>query len=467
MSKRVLLISYHFAPQNVIGAVRPTKLAKYLTRMGYEVTVLCGKGLGCLRDPLLARDLTELTDVRVVRERSFLRWWKERGEPTETERSLTDRATLPERALSDEAMRKSAAEAREKNEAAARDSRKAANVRASILSSMKHSLINTLYLWLYDRADRAFAREAFRTLYAMNRHFDVVLSTYGPLSSHTVARKAKRWRIADRWIADFRDEATVPFPWQKGWLRRYVRGVRRSADAITSISEGCLTVMGLRPFGKVIHNGFDAEDMAGLPTPPKRRDKLTFIHCGQMYGAQRDLTPFFRTLGDLARQGAVDPRRIELAYAGRDTGGFARQATEAGLGSCLRDYGALRRDETLLLQQSAHVLLLAAWNDQARQGNLPGKFLEHLMLGMPVICCVRGNLPDSEIARIIRKTNVGVCYEQTNAEADGEALKAYLLALYGAFERKEPMPFAPMLEEVAAFDYEGVAQAFAQTIESV
>ena len=42
MGKRILIISYFFAPQNAMGAVRPTKLAKYLSRMGHEVTVLCG-----------------------------------------------------------------------------------------------------------------------------------------------------------------------------------------------------------------------------------------------------------------------------------------------------------------------------------------------------------------------------------------------------------------------------------------
>ena len=39
MGKRILIISYFFAPQNAMGAVRPTKLAKYLSRMGHEVTV--------------------------------------------------------------------------------------------------------------------------------------------------------------------------------------------------------------------------------------------------------------------------------------------------------------------------------------------------------------------------------------------------------------------------------------------
>ena len=64
MGKRILIISYFFAPQNAMGAVRPTKLAKYLSRMGHEVTVLCGPGMNDRRDPTLARDLGyELDDV--------------------------------------------------------------------------------------------------------------------------------------------------------------------------------------------------------------------------------------------------------------------------------------------------------------------------------------------------------------------------------------------------------------------
>ena len=73
--KRILIISYYFAPQNVIGAVRPTKLAKYLTRMGHEVTVISGGGLDGKTDPTLERDLQELKDVRLCKEWSPLRNW--------------------------------------------------------------------------------------------------------------------------------------------------------------------------------------------------------------------------------------------------------------------------------------------------------------------------------------------------------------------------------------------------------
>ena len=39
MSKRVLIVSELFEPMNSIGAVRPSKLAKYLTKNGIKVTV--------------------------------------------------------------------------------------------------------------------------------------------------------------------------------------------------------------------------------------------------------------------------------------------------------------------------------------------------------------------------------------------------------------------------------------------
>ena len=73
MGKRILIISYFFAPQNAMGAVRPTKLAKYLSRMGHEVTVLCGPGMNDRRDPTLARDLAALREVHVIREWNPLR----------------------------------------------------------------------------------------------------------------------------------------------------------------------------------------------------------------------------------------------------------------------------------------------------------------------------------------------------------------------------------------------------------
>ncbi len=43
---RILLISYHFAPYNTMGAVRTSKTAKYLMRAGHSVHVVSARSQG-------------------------------------------------------------------------------------------------------------------------------------------------------------------------------------------------------------------------------------------------------------------------------------------------------------------------------------------------------------------------------------------------------------------------------------
>ena len=427
MSKRILLISHCFAPQNKIGAVRPTKLAKYLLRMGYQVTVLCGKDYTAVQDPLLARDLEQMQDVHRVVEKSLLRRWKEKKQPS----AVT--AGKPAQGKEKPVKRK--------------------------------ALLNTLYLLLANRADSAFARACIKEVKRMGEQYDIVLSSYGPLSVHKIACKVKRLGYAEKWIADFRDETNMPFAFQGPRVKRYNRMVTRYADRITCVSAGYLRVMGMEDTGRVLYNGFDREDLQGISFPAKRKDKLSFVHFGQMYGMQRDLSPFFTALSELITEGAIEKADVALVYAGRDTRGFVMQATNAGLAECLEGHPFMPRDESIRLQKAAHVLLLPAWNLQDRQGNIPGKLLEYMMLEMPVVCCVSGNVPDSEIAGIIRKTNIGVCYEQANHMEDAKRLKAYLREVIKAYRGNMPLPFTPNRAAVDGFTSKGMAGAMANIIE--
>ena len=247
MAQRVLLISYYFAPQNAIGAVRPTKLAKYLTRMGYEVTVLCAKPFSRKRDPVLQNDVAGVHAVRVVRERSLLRWWKERDQSDLPAAALTERAHLPSEGMSDAAMQTARADA---------PAPVPRPTPAGAPASRGHRVLDALYLWLTFTADAAFARACLRELDAMGEQFDVVLSTYGPHSVHTVARKAKAAGVAARWIADFRDEIRVPFRFLEGYRQLYTAQVRRHADVITSVSGGFLGMILMGCFWIFVRFGF-------------------------------------------------------------------------------------------------------------------------------------------------------------------------------------------------------------------
>ena len=428
--KKILIVSYLFAPQNVIGAIRATKLAKYLSRMGHEVTVVCGEGVTSLCDPMLERDLAELTDVHIIREWNPVRDRKQKAETEVAPSAGNSVAPRPSKA------------------------------------SLKGRILDQIYLLLRFLADVSFARLGIRGIRQMNREFDVVLTSYGPWSSHWIGKAVKKQGLASRWIADFRDVVAPPFFRGEGWVRNYLRNVKNNADQITGVSAGYLDMMGLVSIGTVITNGFDREDLQGMePAQPIKdavgeKHSLCFVYCGQMYGAQRDLRPFFRAVSELAQEGCLDKAKLLLVHAGhaQDAAIFKAQAAEFGLGDQVEAKGLLSRDQAIGLQLSADGILIATWNTPELLGNLPGKLLEVLMLGRPVICCAAGQIPDSEAARVICETRVGCCYEEAAGEESYQALKSYVKSLCEAPRGENP--HQADAQAVEQYEYEQVARRF-------
>ena len=55
--KKLLLVCNYFAPENTIAAVRLSNLARYMIKMGYEVTILTEKKEYRLADETLTEDI--------------------------------------------------------------------------------------------------------------------------------------------------------------------------------------------------------------------------------------------------------------------------------------------------------------------------------------------------------------------------------------------------------------------------
>ena len=423
MNKSVLIISYYFAPHNEIGSIRPTKLAKFLTRMGYRVTVICGKSPANREDTILARDLKELRDVHVVEEPNVIRKREERKPSTEP---------VPEKGAT------------------------------ATGAGWKRRWMDHLYIGYQYVADKAFERLAIDELKRMNRLFDVVISSYGPHSCHRIAYQAKKLGIAKRWIADFRDNVTMPFPFMNGRIAPYIERVRQSVDAMTVASDGFLRMMGLEDAGRVITNGFDAEDL--LDVAAMRNEKLTLMYSGQLFGFHRDLSPIFRALRSLVDEGELAMNDLELLYAGRDEVSFLAQAQACGLGEAAVSVGYVGRAEALRLERSADALLLSVRNTNEVYGNLPGKLLEYMMLDKPVLGCACGDKPDCDAARIVRDTGLGLFTEE--AAGDGEAFREALRAYCRAYKAGEPLPFAPDRKAIQGFSHKAMTERFVELIEA-
>ncbi|MEG0271332.1 MAG: hypothetical protein RR821_13890, partial [Clostridia bacterium] len=429
MKKRVLLISYYFAPQNTIGAVRPTKFAKYLTKMGYEVTVICGIGLNGAQDPTLKRDLAELSDVHVVSEWNPLRAYQARK---------NRKASL-------------AKEAKAKQPAAVAE--------AAVSKGLVQRMANGLYLFACVLSDKSFCHRVKRELHKLSGTYDVVFSSYAPISVHRAARAAKKSGLAKRWIADFRDEVNMSFGWQEGVRRRFMKMLRKDADLLCAVSDGVLNMMHLQDVGRVLSNGFDREDIRDvLVLPADKPPLLRIVYCGQFRMGRRnvenrDIKPFFSALRTLVEQGMCKAEEFSLLYAGDEGEVFTAYASAFGLEARVMDFGRVSREQSLALQKSADLLLMASLNEAGQTGILTGKLFEYMMMEKPIVCCMAGDLAGSELKQVLEATGLGICCEQAGGEAERQALYQYLCELMARWKQGQPLLVSKNIVEQSKYDY--------------
>lgn len=437
--KRILIVSYYFAPQNLIGAVRPTKLAKYLARMGHEVTVISGGGLDGQIDPTLERDLQELKDVHLLKEWSPLRDWYI------YKQSRPKAPTAPAAAV------------------------KAAPAEKKGLRKLIFRVVDGVYVYLDWMADRNFKRMACRELTKLKGTYDVVFSTYAPFSVHEIAHRAKKMGLAKKWFADFRDEVGMPFQCQEKRKQRYLQMIRRDADIISAVSEGFLEMMRFDDIGRVLSNGFDRED---LPQVDAASDDgcLRVVYCGQMQDSRRevgdrDITPMFRVLRRLVDEKLLAKEQLKLVYAGREGALFTRYAAQSGLESCVEDHGQVSRKQSIALQKGATILLMASHHMRSQRGILTGKLFEYMMMDKPIVCCMSGDLPNSGVKQVLAQTGMGLCCEHANALADEEALFHYTCMLLQNWKSGANLLDGKKEAEVESYAYPGLARTLESWID--
>ena len=112
---------------------------------------------------------------------------------------------------------------------------------------------------------------------------------------------------------------------------------------------------------------------------------------------------------------------------------LCKQAAEYNLHSYVVDHGQLSRLDALRLQQESDICLLATWNTSFEQGALTGKIFEYFMFKKPILAIVVGNLPNSEICKIISRIDAGHCFE----EAAIDSKKNLLAWIKNAIDEKQ------------------------------
>ena len=369
-NKSILILSYWFPPANVIGASRPWALAKYLKKIGWNITVVCAS-----TDTVPNDYIVNFEGIEVI--------------------------SVPDSKLTAISSYK------------AIDSK----LKHYLKSLLRYFILPDSYLWSLLKI-----KSEAKKIINKGRLFDVIFSTALPFSTHLIAVSLSReYNIP--LVLDNRDfwsysnyRRRIIF---SGWAEKIFEAYLFSkADLIISIGEQMnkiyqLNHPSIRNKFQFIRNGIDV-----IHLPKNENSQLmasvSVVYTGILYNKKRDIRPALIAFRELL------PTRVECNFYGTEIEqltNISKEFKELSIRNC----GHVSRQQSIDAQLSADFLLLALGNDEIEKCFLPGKFFEYLATGKPIIAIVD---QDSEIAKIINSYDLGVA---TRSSWDiGEFMKKYI-----------------------------------------
>lgn len=447
--KRILIVCNYFAPENLIAAVRITKLAKYFRIYGYEVEVLAEKKDIALEDDLLKTDVAGIRVHYAQNSKIFFRLYK-----------------IYKKMTSDYRKKRF-----ERVENRRRVNKKTGHVEFytfetayPIIGSCDY-LLHELKQWDLFNSVKKFLKAS--------RNFDYIITSHEYSFAYFVGKYFHKHHKNVPWFFDLRDSIyRYKFvPDYVAWLpKSYERYIWENADGMVGVSEAICNRIPAEYQSKVscITNGYDLDDRNGLMMDRLSTSNMIFSYTGSMYGGLQDLSAFFMCVRSLGDNGRIDVNRVEFHYAGNLSAFeiFRNQAETYGLGFRCINEGKLKRRFSLELQQRSDILLMASYDYKDNEGGvITGKALEYMAANRPVICTISGDIENSELARIIRKTNVGIVYEESRHTEDFPRLCEYVAKQYDVFLRDGCTLHSPQLAEIEKYNYANLSKVWVALLE--
>ena len=449
--KKILIVCNYFAPENVIASVRITKLAKYLRYNGYDVEVLAEKKNLALEDELLKEDV-EGIKVHYAKNSSFYR-------------------------MIYDIYRKITNPYRKKRFARLKD-RKKINPQTGKMEfytfETAYPIIGSCDYLMNEWKQRNLCSSVISILRQAD-DFDCIITSHEYSFAYFAGRYFHECHRQIPWIFDLRDSIyRYKFvPDYVAWLpKRYERYIWNQASRIIGVSKAICKRVPEEYQKKVqcITNGFDVSDRTSLKNERIGGSNMVFTYTGSMYGGLQDLSAFFECIRRLIDQKKVDEERLEFHFAGNGPAYeiFKGQANVYGLAHRCVTHGKLSRRDSMELQQCSDILLMASYDYKDHEGGvITGKMLEYMAANRPVISIITGDIENSELAGIVRKTNVGIAYEESFHTRDFEVLCRYVHQQYLSFTQNQKILHAPNKDEVAKYDYRNLVEEYIRVIEGI
>jgi hypothetical protein len=334
----VVIFAYHFPPENAIGAARPFRFSKYLSRMGYTCRVFTAADQAGRNDP----NTEYIPDPFFAYPRQGLGWQVERA------------------------------------------------IRKFILPDD----IGLRWSYRAARAARSYVR-------AHPGARVTIFSTFPPLGTLLAGWQLARSE-GFPWIADFRDAfAEKLFKngtyFQKRVYRWLERAVARRADAMITNTDAAMTKLQRRlpALAEKVHtiwNGFDPEQRIS-PLPTTAGDCRVLSHTGQLYGG-RSATPILESIARLIAANRLQPGSVRIRLIGQaDADALPNQDFQAeGWLDLITEH--IPQCEALQIARSSHGLLLLQLRSAV---HVPAKIFEYLQIGRPILAVIQPNSPSERL----------------------------------------------------------------------
>lgn len=450
--KNILVISWHFAPQNEIGAIRFTKMVKYLARTGeYHFWVICKEmDEKEIYDKILQRDMEEVSEyvticpvhidkLGIIEKIKSCILGKIMGQ----QRGADIRYSDVQRKLT-------------------------SSSEAGINGGLKRivgktiTFMNGIYLFMSN--DIAFAKKGFKIYkHIATNNMDVMLSTWGPTGDILLGLKIKKDNKKIKWIMDYRDVCVASFQLEQIGLKYIAYKADKVAEYITGVNKQC---NGSGKYMKKFHtiiNGYDKEDIEGFSNAGKN-DKLRIVYTGSIYDG-RNLRSLFKILHELAEEKTIDPQMISVEYAGKDFRIIEQDAKEYSMENILVNRGMLPREKSLELQHEADILCVVTWNTEKEGNAITGKFIEYFMMEKPIFSIVMGNKKNSIVKRITDRANIGYSYEESSGCEGYLEAKQWISEKYSKFLKNGQIDIDPDEMYLDKFSSESMAKRFKRLID--
>jgi glycosyltransferase involved in cell wall biosynthesis len=394
--RRVLIVSRELPPAIGPHPIRVAKLAKYLPRFGWDVTVLTVPV-----DHAWAVDASLLEDIR--------------GTDVIRVARLLAGVIRP----SDAGSRPVAGRDRGQTDPGAATGRRTALAR-----------------WLIPDRDLLWAIPAARRARQVARGYDVVLTTAPPFSTHIVGAWVAR-RTGIPWVAEYRDNWTTnPLYRRTGLAGRLDRFVEThalpSATVVVTMSQAAADEMAARfpaVRGRVvaIPNGFDPEDM---PVARARPVDFIVVYAGSL-GEARDPRPLFGALAGMAATDSSFAAALQLRLVGNVTAAIATAARDAIGESRVVIDGLVPHRQALETAAGSAVLLAITTHREAGGSGLTSKLFEYLGLRRPILLLA----PDGPARDLVAALDAGEVAEPDDEAAIGRAVQRLYQAWQAGSER--------------------------------